>query len=549
MQTYNKNQVLERIPEGKEDYSAKCVNGTFVGVENEGVVSFKGIPFAKAPIGNLRWKEPCCTSPDDGIYEAYYNAKSPIQTLADSERASFYEQGEDCLYLNIWTSSGYQGQKRPVMVFIHGGNYGWGGTADPLYDGHNFVKAHPEVVLVVITYRIGILGFMDFSAVPGGESYSKSGNLGLLDQVCALKYLQDNIESFGGDKSNVTIWGESAGAGSVSLLPLIPEAKGLFHRIIAESGSIALTSGKEQCLILTDKLLKESGAKTMDDLLALSENQIKQINEKLNDDNNFPERDGIVIPEDIYGAYKDGIDPNIDILIGTNADELRYWISELGGVGLFKYQCRVIPKSHMNFMTPIEKDNLTAVLKEEAEAIGDKSWAVSEVYNDIYFRLPAIKMAEAHSANGGNAYMYFWEKPSDIPNMGACHAVELAYVLNNLEDTIYTGKPADPLIASKVQEMWVNFAKTGNPSAGDIEWKGYDASSRNTMVIGDEIYQRQEELTKREEALFPLLKYYLTSNTYFIFYKVPIIRKIGIMTGFVAVELESSVRKLFGGKE
>ncbi len=549
MQSYKQNQVLDRIPEGGEYSSAKCVNGTFVGVENEGIVAFRGIPFAQPPVGKLRWKEPCPVVPDDGIYEAYYNAKSPIQTQAESERASFYEQGEDCLYLNIWTASGYQGEKRPVMVFIHGGNYGWGGTVDPLYDGHNFIKAHPEVVLVVITYRIGLLGFMDFSDVPGGEAYSKCGHLGLLDQACALKYLQENIESFGGDKNCVTIWGESAGAGSASLLPLIPEAKGLFHRIIAESGSIALTSGEEQCLLLTDLLLEESGAETMDDLLALSEDQLKKINEKLNDENNFPERDGVVIPEDLYAAYEKGIDPDIDILIGTNADELRYWIAEVGSVSMFKYLCKVLPKSHMNFMTLEEKTNLKALIEEETKTVGDRSWAISELYNDVLFRLPAIRMAEAHSANGGNVYLYLWEKASDIPDMGACHAVELSYVLNNLDDTIYTGTPADPLIASKVQEMWINFAKTGNPSTDDLTWERFDNASRNTMVIGDEFYQKREEITKREEVLLPLLKYYLTSNSYFMFYDVPLKRKLGIVSGFITIEIGTSVKKLFGGEK
>lgn len=549
MESYKENQILVSIPEGKEDCSVKCVNGTFVGVENEGVISFRGIPFAQPPVGNLRWKEPCPVVPGDGIYEAYYNAKSPIQTQADSERASFYEQGEDCLYLNVWTASDYQGEKRPVMVFIHGGNYGWGGTVDPLYDGHNFIKAHPEVVFVTITYRIGIMGFMDFSDIPGGEAYGRSGHLGLLDQICALKYLQDNIEFFGGDKNCVTIWGESAGAGSVSLLPLIPEAKGLFHRIIAESGSIALTSGKEQCLFLTDMLLEASGAETMDDLLALTEDELKAINEKLNDDNNFPERDGIVIPEDLYGAYEKGIDPDIDILIGTNADELRYWIAEVGSVSMFKYMCKVLPKSHMNFMTPEEKKSLSALIEEETKIVGDRSWAISKLYNDIFFRLPVIKMAESHSANGGNVYVYLWEKPSDIPNMGACHAVELSYVLNNLDDTIYTGKPADPVIASKAQEMWINFAKTGNPSTEDLTWERFDKASRKVMVIGDKTYLKRDEVTKREEVLFTILKYYLTSNSYFMFYDVSLKRKLGIVSGFITIEIGTSVKKLFGGEK
>ena len=149
-----------------------------MGREREGIVAFRGIPFAQPPVGSLRWKEPVPTAESDGVFEAVHNGPSPIQTKLESERASFYEQSEDCLYLNVWTAAGYEGQKRAVMAFIHGRAYGWGGTADPLYDGHNFVAAHPEIVLVTVAYRTGLAGFMDFSAVPGGEAYAKSGNLG-----------------------------------------------------------------------------------------------------------------------------------------------------------------------------------------------------------------------------------------------------------------------------------------------------------------------------------------------------------------------------------
>ena len=135
------------------------------------------------------------------------------------------------------------------MVFFHGGSYGWGGTSDPIYDGHNLVEKYPDLVLVTAEYRTGIMGFMDFSGVPGGEDYSTSGNLGLLDQVCALEWVQKNIRAFGGDPENVTIFGESAGAGSVSLLPLIEGTDGLFRRIIMESGSPALTYSREECVV------------------------------------------------------------------------------------------------------------------------------------------------------------------------------------------------------------------------------------------------------------------------------------------------------------
>ena len=298
MERYGENRPLADTdhPEGP---AVTCSNGTFIGKEKNEVCSFKGIPYALPPVGKLRWKPPVPAEKDGGTYEAFYFGKSGIQTDAETERASLYVQGEDCLTLNVWTSDKTETEGKPVMVFIPGGAYGWGGSADPLYDGQKFIEAYPDVVLVTVNYRIGLMGFIDFSAVKGGEEYSHSGNLGLLDQICALQWVRDNIRGFGGDPKNVTLFGESAGGGSVSLLPLIDEAKGLFRRVIAQSGSIALTFSREECQSLTAKLMEETKAKTMEDLLALTEEELMELNKELNDYNNFPERDGVTVPEDI----------------------------------------------------------------------------------------------------------------------------------------------------------------------------------------------------------------------------------------------------------
>ncbi len=349
--------------------AARCVNGVFVGRSRDGVTAFLGVPFALPPTGSLRWKEPVPAPAREGAFEAFYNAPSPVQTALASERASLHSQSEDCLSLNVWTADGFAGQKRAVMVFIHGGSYGWGGTADPLYDGHNFVKAHPDITLVTIAYRVGIFGFMDFSEVPGGEDYPKSGNLGLLDQICALRYIRENIAGFGGDPENVTVFGESAGGGSVSLLPLIPEAKGLFSRVIAESGSVALTYSRAECRSLTRKLLRETGAKSMRDLAALSEDRLKAVNEKLNAENNFPERDGVVLPEDLYGAYERGEAFPVQMLIGTNADELRYWILDLESEVKFRLMGRMMYAGILRRMSAEDRKRARTFLARQPAVI------------------------------------------------------------------------------------------------------------------------------------------------------------------------------------
>ena len=492
--------------------SAKCVNGTFVGLQSDGVVAFRGIPFAAPPTGPRRWREPVPAEASDGVFEAYYNGPSPIQTKLESERASYYRQSEDCLYLNVWTASGYEGEKRPVMVFIHGGSYGWGGTADPLYDGHNFVKSSPEVVLVTVAYRTGIAGFIDFSGVPGGKDYRASGNLGILDQICALRYVRDNISAFGGDPGCVTVFGESAGGGSVSLLPLIPAARGLFRRVIAESGSVALTYSRKECGKLTKLLLKETGARGMKDLAAMSEEEFMRVNEKLNIYANFPERDGVVIPEDPYAAYERGAAFPVDMMIGTNADELRYWILDLGDLGKYRRMSALMIAAALNDFKPDDRRRAIEFLsKPHGSGPDTLLWRVTEFFNEILFRQPAVRQATAHASHGNPTYTYYWKQPSAIPDLLACHAVELSYVFGNLDDTVYTGQRADEELSDKVRRMWVNFAVSGDPSIPGIKWERYGKAGA-TMILG----KKPETVTgfgrEEEKLLLPLTDYRINGN-------------------------------------
>ena len=244
-----------KITDGQYDRSlaVKCVNGTFVGRKSERVITYKGIPFVgKQPVGEYRWKAPVDFEPDDGVYEAYYNAKSAYQRLDLSETASLYYQGEDCLYLDIWTTGNEAPEKKPVIVWIHGGGYVLGGTVDPLYDCCNFVKENNDVVFVSIPYRLGVFGFLHLSHLPDGADYPDAQNLGILDQIMALKWVHENIAGFGGDPDRVTIFGESSGGGSVSLLPLVPGSHAYIKRVIADSGSPCLTRTTEQAIECTN---------------------------------------------------------------------------------------------------------------------------------------------------------------------------------------------------------------------------------------------------------------------------------------------------------
>ncbi len=528
---YGKNRRLSGIP--KSSPFARCENGVFVGQREGDVAFYKGIPYAKPPVGNLRWKRAEAPDKSDGIFEARFNAKSPIQSEWETEVASYYPQGEDCLYLNIWVNESNISTQKPVMVFFHGGSYGWGGTADPIYDGHNLVASHSDIVLVTVGYRTGIMGFVDFSSVPGGEDYKDATNLGLLDQIESLRWINKNIAFFGGDCKKVTIFGESAGGGSVSLMPIIPEAKGLFHRVIAESGSVALTFSKKECEDFTARLMKESGCKKMSDLLLLDEVQLKKINNKINYYNNFPQRDGRIIPEDPYIPYLEGSASDIDMLIGTNKNEANYWVGELGGIIPYALSAPIKYESDIKGIDSTDRwrvDEFVRVIKPRFKHM---IWCRTEFYNEIMFRLPSIKQAEGHSKNGGHTYMYYWVEPSVIKYRGACHAVELSYVFGNTEETIYTGAPADEKLSGLVQDMWVNFARAGNPGTPEISWPRYDSKSRKTMVIGKKCVVKEDVLKRQRELLFPLLKYWISPSYAVLDMNVPFVRKIGAAAALI----------------
>lgn len=186
--------------------------------------------------------------PNDGVYEAYSYAKAPVQAPGDP--AAEYGTGEDCLYLNIWKADEAAAGNKPVMVWIYGGAFDVGGATDPQYDCSSFIRENPDVIAVTISYRVSFFGFFHLSHLPDGKDYSDAQNLGLLDQLMALKWVHENIAGFGGDPGNVTIFGESAGAASCSLLPLIKGAQQYFKRVISQSGAPAQTRSTEQAIAI-----------------------------------------------------------------------------------------------------------------------------------------------------------------------------------------------------------------------------------------------------------------------------------------------------------
>ena len=509
--TYQEMQALageNKTIEGDypDSLAVEAANGIFVGERDETLLAFKGIPYALQPTGDRRWKV-AKPEPDSRLVrEAKYFGRSAIQFRTENNAASLYPQGEDCLTLNVWTAAdGMRQARRPVMVWIHGGSYVSNGSVNPRDWGDQFVKVHPEVVFVSINYRLGLLGFLDLSSLPDGKAYAYSGNLGILDQVEALRWVKRNIAAFGGDPDNVTIFGHSAGAGSVSILASIDEAQGLFKRAIMQSGSVAFTSSQEDCQRLTKRVLDATGAKTVADLQALSQDDIVALNDEVGEFFRFPERDGNLIPEDPYSRF-DGFNASIDMLIGSTSDETSYWIDAMGGEEKFEFAVQLWYRYIAMSLDSVQRDNASRFLDVVTK---DKPWPVAELLNDLMFRGPAIEMAQRHAASGGRTYMYYWTKALNEPIYGACHGTEVSYVLNTGRQ-IKNGDRHNPFLAADVQRMWVNFATTGNPSTPTHYWPAYEATQRATMVLGDNIMLENDLLSEQRKLIAPLLSEYIS---------------------------------------
>ena len=496
--------------------AVKCINGTFVGKKTDNVISYKGIPFVgKQPIGELRWKAPVDVVPNDSVYEAYYNAKSPYQNESFSEGASLYYQSEECLYLNVWKSAETAAEKKPVMVWIHGGAFEFGGTADPLYECRNFVEENPDVIVVGITYRLGVFGFLHLSHLPDGKDYPDTQNLGLMDQMMALKWIHENIAGFGGDPDNVTIFGESAGAGSVTLLPLIKGSHQYFKKVIAESGSPVFTRSTEQAIACTNELMEALGCKTVADLQKVDVKKLVETSVMLSL-RVWPERDGNYLPQDPYEAYANGAAKDIDFIQGCNKDELNYFVYCFGGADNYNAWGDARKAKKMTELTDEEKALVESFCKDIK---GESYERTSRLFDQIVFIAPLFRMLENQTKAGGKTYAYYFTPESSLPIMRCGHAVEVAVVLNHPENTVFTGRAFDETFSKTMRKMWVQFAKTGNPSlSADLspdgkakEWPLYDLDNKEVMVFDEFNIHPEKENEKKIldwERTYFLTKYY-----------------------------------------
>ena len=508
----------KKITDGIYDKSlaVKCVNGTFVGKRTGNVIAHKGIPFVgQQPVGELRWKAPVDVVPDDGVYEAYYNGKSPCQDEGVSQRASLYPQGEDCLYLNVWKAADGAVNK-PVLVWIHGGAFEIGGTVEPGQEGHNFIEENPDVILVSVEYRLNVFGFLHLSHLPDGADYPDAQNLGLMDQLMALKWVHENIAGFGGDPDNVTIWGESAGAGSVTLLPLVKGSQQYFKRVIAESGSPVFTRSTEEAIACTNEVMSALGCNTVADLQKVDVKKLVSVADGLLGLRTWAERDGKFLPLDPYEAYANGVAKDIDLMHGCNKDEMGYFIFGFGLEAYNAFEAERYAKK-MAQLTDEEKQLVEGFCKDVIATPEYSS--ISRLFDQIVFNAPLLRLSENQTKAGGKSYTYFFTVESSLPLAKSGHSVELPTVFNHPEETFCTGRIFDATFSKTMRRMWVQFAKTGNPSLsadqspdGKVkEWPLYEVGDKKIMIL-DEFDIHPEKESQRKildwDRTYFLTKYY-----------------------------------------
>lgn len=472
----------------------ETTHGTVRGEVQSDVAMWKGIPYAAPPIGKLRFRPPEPPVRWRGERDAtkfgpvaQQSRKAQIALL--SGVTDKVPSDEDCLLLNVFAPASPDAsatEKHPVMVWIHGGAFVMGSGTTPLYHGAPFTI--DGIVVVTINYRLGLPGFLYLGEAGGAGEAGEAGNVALLDQVAALRWVQDNIAAFGGDPGNVTVMGESAGAISIATLMAMPAARGLFQRAILESGASGLgLPTRDDATRIARSVLDELGV-TVDGLADVPIERLIEAQERLGREHGLaafaPYLDGTTIPRRPIDAVREGAAAGIPLLLGTNRDEWNLFEVLLGEVTIdpFKEPMRA-------WLGPV-LDRLLDVYRVRHRDHSDlRAWV--DLIGDAVFRIPAIRLAEAAAGHGAPVYMYRfdWESPTFGGRLGAAHALELPFVWNRLDlpmAPILLG--SDPTLvqplATTIHATWAQFIKTGDPNgAGLPEWPRYDAERRATMLI------------------------------------------------------------------
>jgi para-nitrobenzyl esterase len=488
--------ALLAIPAIAADLPTIAVTGGQIhgGTLDKGGAVFKGIPFAQAPAGDLRWREPAPVKAWNGVREATsFGAPCAQNTGGRMQEKS----SEDCLFLNVWTPEWPARTRKPVMVWFHGGGNYAGTASGDNFDGESL--ARHGVVLVTVNYRLTVFGFLAHPELTKESPHHASGNYGLMDQIAALKWVRDNISKVGGNPANVTIFGQSAGAVDVNVLMTSPQAKGLFHKVIAESGTVS-RAPDDATMRMTGlgAVMSPRSGDTYSDALTLAEAEkagaqlfpgsLKQLRAMPAADllkitaaprmsigpANGIIVDGWILPKPPAEAFARGEQQRLPLLIGNNSrertpqattEELSKAVNAMYGPFASR-AFAMYTSSNSGAPDPLYGNS-------------GAQWVV-----DTMYRCPVVVQLNWHAAAGNTGYEYQFDRAAPgRESAGATHGAEVAYVFGNLNAN-YAAPDRD--ISAAMQQYWTNFAKTGDPNGGKlVKWPKFDAAARAYMDFTD----------------------------------------------------------------
>jgi len=507
--------------EGVAGPEAHVSTGQLRGAMLGSTAVFFGIPFAAPPVGNLRWREPQPPAPWQGVRDATIpgNQCSQVPTgielfikpLADSYHAQYnvgtFTTSEDCLFLNVWVANWPSAKGLPVMVWVHGGSNRAGSGTEAGYDG-TALAAH-GVIVVTLNYRLGVMGFFAHPELTAESPHHSSGNYGLLDQIAALRWVQENIAQFGGDPGNVTVFGESAGSIDVTTLMASPLAKGLFRRVIAESGpAFGLERQQDVAKMETlgtavGKAAGVASGPQIEILRKLPPAQVAQLENGLiaaqfkGYDPNSSIVDGWVLPQSPAKTFATGAVEKTDLLVGMNAREFSAF--RAGAAAAQKASGPPVPKVKLSDQISQFADATRplyggwtdmAVASYMAKILIHGASAVDQATGDIVLGCPIGAEAAMVTAAGQHAYVYRFERTVPGPGeaeLGSFHALELPYVFGTFQAHTFSWLPfsaTDHQLGSIVETYWTNFAKTGDPNGGGLpHWSNWNTGKEPYLAF------------------------------------------------------------------
>jgi para-nitrobenzyl esterase len=457
-------------------------NGGLRGTVTDDVASFKGIRYAAAPVGELRWQPPRPAAPITVETDATQYGNDCMQTRLPWDQSKS-QMSEDCLFLNVWTPT-KRSQLLPVMVWIHGGGYVTGSAATPVNDGT--ALARRGVVVVSFNYRLGRFGFFAHPALSKEAGAAPIGNYALMDHVAALQWVRDNIRTFGGDPNNVTIFGESAGGASVNYLMIMPSARGLFHKAIVESGGsrdswVPLRSADANARSAESVGVAFAKSAGLEDASVTALRQLSAeavvagLGMRTPNPATFsgPMIDGKVVPAQAFAAFARGEQARVPYLGGSNSDELGQ-----------------LPAPLVEQMTQaaVERLALSQTEKSRVFALYGEPLARNGAFiNDVHFNEAARHFAKSVQAKGAPAWLYrfsYVAAANRATQSGAPHASEMTFVFDTLPAALKEPTAADREVANLIGAYWVNFAKTGDPNgAGLPRWPQYRPQTHDLLDI------------------------------------------------------------------